>query len=215
MPIDAKICGVKTPESLAAAARGGAAYIGLNFYPPSPRAVSPAQASALARQTPPQVKRVGLFVDPDDDTLAAVTAEVPLEILQLHGGETPRRIAAIKARFGLPVMKAIKVATADDIAAAEDYLSLVDLLLFDAKAPKTLKNALPGGNAIAFDWRLLAGRTWSRPWMLSGGLDADNLAEAVGITAARAVDVSSGVEDGPGNKSPDKIAAFLEAAHGL
>ena len=215
MPIDAKICGVKTPESVAAAARGGAAYIGLNFYPPSPRAVSPAQASALARQTPPQVKRVGLFVDPDDDTLAAVTAEVPLEILQLHGGETPRRIAAIKARFGLPVMKAIKVATADDIAAAEDYLSLVDLLLFDAKAPKTLKNALPGGNAIAFDWRLLAGRTWSRPWMLSGGLDADNLAEAVGITAARAVDVSSGVEDGPGNKSPDKIAAFLEAAHGL
>ena len=215
MPIDAKICGVKTPESVAAAARGGAAYIGLNFYPPSPRAVSPAQASALARQTPPQVKRVGLFVDPDDDTLAAVTAEVPLEILQLHGGETPRRIAAIKARFGLPVMKAIKVATADDIAAAEDYLSLVDLLLFDAKAPKTLKNALPGGNAIAFDWRLLAGRTWSRPWMLSGGLDADNLAEAVGITAARAVDVSSGVEDGPGNKSPEKIAAFLEAAHGL
>ena len=215
MPIDAKICGVKTPESVAAAARGGAAYIGLNFYPSSPRAVSPAQASALARQTPPQVKRVGLFVDPDDDTLAAVTAEVPLEILQLHGGETPHRIAAIKARFGLPVMKAIKVATADDIAAAEDYLSLVDLLLFDAKAPKTLKNALPGGNAIAFDWRLLAGRTWSRPWMLSGGLDADNLAEAVGITAARAVDVSSGVEDGPGNKSPDKIAAFLEAAHGL
>ena len=215
MPIDAKICGVKTPESVAAAARGGAAYIGLRFYPPSPRAVSPAQASALARQTPPQVKRVGLFVDPDDDTLAAVTAEVPLEILQLHGGETPRRIAAIKARFGLPVMKAIKVATADDIAAAEDYLSLVDLLLFDAKAPKTLKNALPGGNAIAFDWRLLAGRTWSRPWMLSGGLDADNLAEAVGITAARAVDVSSGVEDGPGNKSPEKIAAFLEAAHGL
>ena len=215
MPIDAKICGVKTPESVAAAARGGAAYIGLNFYPPSPRAVGPAQASALARQTPPQVKRVGLFVDPDDDTLAAVTAEVPLEILQLHGGETPRRIAAIKARFGLPVMKAIKVATADDIAAAEDYLSLVDLLLFDAKAPKTLKNALPGGNAIAFDWRLLAGRTWSRPWMLSGGLDAGNVAEAVGITAARAVDVSSGVEDGPGNKSPEKIAAFLEAAHGL
>ena len=215
MPIDAKICGVKTPESVAAAARGGAAYIGLNFYPPSPRAVTPAQAAALARQTPPQVKRVGLFVDADDDTLAAVTREVPLEMLQLHGGETPRRIAAIKARFGLPVMKAIKVATAEDIAAAEDFLQVVDLLLFDAKAPKTLKNALPGGNAIAFDWRLLAGRRWARPWMLSGGLDADNLAEAVGITAARAVDVSSGVEDGPGNKSPEKIAAFLEAAHGL
>jgi len=215
MPIDAKICGVKTPESVAAAARGGAAYIGLNFYPPSPRAVTPAQASALARQTPPQVKRVGLFVDPDDDTLAAVTAEVPLEILQLHGGETPRRLADIKARFGLPVMKAIKVATAEDIAAAEDYLQLADLLLFDAKAPKTLKNALPGGNAIAFDWRLLAGRRWTRPWMLSGGLDADNLAEAVGITCARAVDVSSGVEDSPGNKSPEKIAAFLETAHGL
>ena len=215
MPIDAKICGVKTPESVAAAARGGAAYIGLNFYPPSPRAVTPAQASALARQTPPQVKRVGLFVDADDDTLAAVTDDVALEILQLHGSETPRRIADIKARFGLPVMKAIKVATAEDIAAAEAYLQVVDLLLFDAKAPKTLKNALPGGNAIAFDWRLLAGRRWARPWMLSGGLDADNLAEAVGITAARAVDVSSGVEDGPGNKSPEKIAAFLETAHGL
>lgn len=215
MPIDAKICGVKTPESVAAAARGGAAYIGLNFYPPSPRAVTAAQAAALARQTPPQVKRVGLFVDPDDDALSAITDEVPLEILQLHGGETPRRIADIKTRFGLPVMKAIKVATAEDIAAAEAYLQLADLLLFDAKAPKTLKNALPGGNAIAFDWRLLAGRTWTRPWMLSGGLDADNLAEAVGITCAHAVDVSSGVEDSPGNKSPEKIAAFLEAAHGL
>jgi phosphoribosylanthranilate isomerase len=215
MAIEAKICGVNTPESVAAAAGGGAAFIGLNFYAPSPRAVTPELAAALARLTPPQVKRVGLFVDPDDETLARVLAQVPLELIQLHGGEAPRRIAAIKDRFGLPVMKAVKIATAADLAAADEIEQVADRLLFDAKAPKSMKHALPGGNAVAFDWRILAGRSWRKPWMLSGGLDAGNLAEAVTITGARAVDVSSGVEDAPGQKSSIKIKDFLDRARAL
>ncbi|MGF1608659.1 MAG: phosphoribosylanthranilate isomerase [Kiloniellales bacterium] len=215
MAIEAKICGVNTPESLAAAAGGGAAFIGLNFYPPSPRSVTPEQAAALARMTPPQVQRVGLFVDPDDETLARVLAQVPLDLIQLHGSEDARRIATIKARFALPVMKAIKIATAADLEAVEAIEPVADRLLFDAKTSKSMKNALPGGNAVAFDWRLLAGRRWRRPWMLSGGLEAGNLAEAVTITGARAVDVSSGVEDAPGQKSPSKIKDFLDKARAL
>ncbi len=215
MAIRVKICGIKTLESLAAAERGGASYVGLNFYPPSPRAVTGDQAAALAERVSAGVKRVGLFVDPDDTTLSQILAQVPIDLLQLHGAETPRRLAEIKARFELPVMKAIKVATAADLEPAEDYLDVADLLLFDAKAPKEMKDALPGGNALAFDWRLLAGRRWSKPWMLSGGLDPGNLAEAVGITGARGVDVSSGVEERPGVKSTDRIAAFLKAARSL
>ncbi|MCG8429918.1 MAG: phosphoribosylanthranilate isomerase [Candidatus Omnitrophica bacterium] len=215
MPIDAKICGVKTAEALAAAVAGGAAYFGMVFYPRSPRALTPEQAAVLARQAPPRIKRVALLVDPDDETLARVAGQVPLDLIQLHGNETPRRIAEIKARFELPVMKAIKIATAEDLAPAEDYSEVADRLLFDAKAPKSMKDALPGGNAVAFDWRILAGRTWPKAWMLSGGLDAGNLAEAVNITGAAAVDVSSGVEDAPGQKSPDKIAAFLDRARAL
>ncbi len=215
MPLECKICGVRTPEAVAAAAAGGAAWIGLNFYPPSPRAVTPAEAAALAADAPPGLKTVGLFVDPDDDTLAATLAEVGFDLLQLHGGETPERLAAIRARFGLPVMKAIRVAEAADLEAAAAYQPVADRLLFDAKPPKSMKNALPGGNALAFDWRLLAGRRWARPWMLSGGLDASNLAEAVRISGASAVDVSSGVESAPGIKDPARIAAFLAAASGL
>jgi phosphoribosylanthranilate isomerase len=215
MAIEAKICGVNTPESVAAAAGGGVAFIGLNFYAPSPRSVTPEQAAALARLTPPHVKRVGLFVDPDDETLARVLAQVPLELIQLHGSEDARRIAAIKDRFGLPVMKAVKIATAADLAAADEIEQVADRLLFDAKAPKSMKHALPGGNAVAFDWRILAGRSWRKPWMLSGGLDAGNLAEAVTITGARAVDVSSGVEDAPGQKSSIKIKDFLDRARAL
>ena len=215
MAVAVKICGVNTPEALGAAARAGAAYVGLLFYPPSPRAVTPAQAAALARQAPPGVQTVGVIVDPDDATLDEIVAQVPLDLLQLHGSETPRRVAAIKARFAVPVMKAIKVATAEDFAAVEGYGQVVDRLLFDAKAPKTMTDAMPGGNAVAFDWRLLAGRTWPRPWLLSGGLNPENLAEAVNISGAPAVDTSSGVEDEPGRKSPAKIAAFLDVANSL
>jgi phosphoribosylanthranilate isomerase len=136
-------------------------------------------------------------------------------MLQLHGDETPRRIRDIRRRFGLPVMKAVKLASASDVAAADEYLPVVDWLLFDAKPPAGMKGTLPGGNALSFDWSLIAARSWSRPWMLSGGLNSANLAAAVSATQASAVDVSSGVEDAPGRKSPSKIAAFLELASSL
>jgi phosphoribosylanthranilate isomerase len=215
MAVEAKICGINAPDAMDAAAKGGAALIGLNFYPPSPRAVAPEEAAHLASRVPPGVSRVGVFVDPDDDQLAATLAKVPLDLLQLHGRETPRRVAEIGARFARPVIKVIKVAKQEDLAAADAYLGLVERLMFDAKAPESAKAALPGGNAVAFDWRLLAGRRWAKPWLLAGGLTAENLAEAVRTTGARGVDVSSGVEDAPGRKSPAKIAAFLAAAKAL
>jgi len=215
MSVEVKICGVNTAEAVNAAVGGGARYVGLNFYPPSPRAVSADVAARLAANVPERVLRVALFVDPDDDTLGQVIGRVPFELLQLHGSEPPGRIAEITARFGLPVMKVIKVATAADLARADAFLGVAERLLFDAKAPKDMKNALPGGNAVAFDWRLLAGRTWPRPWMLSGGLTPENLKQAVTTSGARAVDVSSGVEDAPGRKSPAKVAEFLEKARTL
>jgi phosphoribosylanthranilate isomerase len=212
MSVEVKICGVNTAEALAAAVAGGADYVGINFYPPSPRYVTPARARALADQAPARVTKVGLAVDLDDGEIAAILAAVPLDMLQLHGNESPARVAQIKDRFGLPVMKVVKIAGPADVVAAGAYFRVADRLLFDAKPPKEMTGALPGGNALAFDWQLLAGKTWPLPWMLSGGLDADNLAEAIAISGARALDVSSGVEDRPGLKSPDKIRAFLKAA---
>ncbi|HEX6103010.1 MAG TPA: phosphoribosylanthranilate isomerase [Alphaproteobacteria bacterium] len=207
----AKICGINSPAAAVAAAAGGAAYIGLVFYPPSPRSVTPETAAQLAALVPERVGRVGLFVDPTDDELQSVLSRVPLTMLQLHGRESPARVAEIKRRFGLPVMKAIGVAAPEDRDAAASFLGVADWLLFDAKPPKD-PGALPGGNARPFDWRILAGRSWPLPWMLSGGLTANSLADAVRITGAPVVDVSSGVEDRPGVKNPDRIRAFLEAA---
>jgi phosphoribosylanthranilate isomerase len=207
----AKICGLNSPAAAVAAAAGGAAHIGLVFYPPSPRAVTVEAAAELARLVPERVGRVGLFVDPTDDELQSVLSRVPLTMLQLHGRESPERIAAFKRRFGLKVMKAIGIAGPGDLDAAAAYVPVSDWLLFDAKPPKE-PGALPGGNARPFDWRILQGRSWPLPWMLSGGLTAGTLAEAVRVTGARAVDVSSGVEDRPGVKNPDRIRAFLEAA---
>jgi phosphoribosylanthranilate isomerase len=215
MTIETKICGLNSLEGIESAAKGGAELIGLNFYPPSPRAVTPEEAAQLAGRAPPGMTRVGVFVDPDDDQLAATLAKVALDLLQLHGGESPRRVAEIRARFERPVMKVVKLAKEEDLAAVPAYADLVDRLMFDAKPPKAAKNALPGGNAVAFDWRLLAGTRWPKPWLLAGGLDADNLAEAVRTSSAPGVDVSSGVEDAPGRKSPAKIAAFLAAAKAL
>ena len=215
MTIEAKICGVNTTQAAAAAVQGGADFIGLVFYPPSPRAVTPKQAHAIAAQVPARVKKVALVVDADDNTLGEICAAVPLDLLQLHGDENPERVAQIKSRFGLPVMKVIKVASAEDIAGARAFQGVADRLLFDAKAPADMKNVLPGGNALAFDWTLLAGRSWPIPWMLAGGLHAGNLAAAVQSSRTRAVDVSSGVEDKPGVKSPAKIQAFLDAAKAL
>lgn len=215
MPIQAKICGINSVAAAETAARGGAAFIGLVFYPPSPRALTPAGAAKVASAAPASVKKVGLFVEADDDAIAAALAAVKLDLLQLHGAETPARLADLKERFGLPVMKAIKIAGAADVAEAERYLEAADWLLFDAKAPEEMAGALPGGNALPFDWRLIAGRSWPRPWMLSGGLTAENLAEAVRISGATVVDVSSSVEDRPGHKDPARIAVFLDVARRL
>lgn len=215
MSIEVKICGINAPGALSAAVEAGADYVGFIFYPPSPRYVTPDEAGALARAAPAHVRKVGLLVDADDETIADTVTAVRLDMLQLHGRESPGRVAEIRARFALPVMKAVPIAGADDVAAADDYCRAAERLLFDAKPPKDMEDALPGGNALAFDWRLLAGKTWPLPWMLSGGLDAGNVAEAVQTSGARAVDVSSGVEDRPGLKNPDKIRAFIAAAKAL
>ena len=215
MTVKAKICGLGSEAAVAAAAAGGASFVGFVFYPPSPRAIAAARAAELGRAVPAGIAKVGLFVDAADAAIADVLAAAPLDMLQLSGDETPRRVKDIRRRFGLPVMKALRLASAADVAAADAYLPVADWLLFDAKPPPEIAGALPGGNAISFDWSLLAGRSWSRPWMLAGGLTAGNLAAAVAATHAAAVDVSSGVEDSPGRKNPEKIAAFLELAASL
>jgi phosphoribosylanthranilate isomerase len=210
-----KICGINSPEALLAAADAGADLIGLVFYPPSPRHVTAEQAAALAALAPARVLKVGLFVDARDADIARVLERVRLDMLQLHGRETPDRVREIRGRFGLPVIKAIPVASAQDVETATEFEAVADRLLFDAKPPMTMEGALPGGNALRFDWELLRGRRWKAAWMLSGGLLPENLAEAVEITGARAVDVSSGVEDRPGHKDPARIRAFLAAAKRL
>lgn len=215
MSVDAKICGINSAPALEAAAAGGARFVGFVFYPHSPRALDVEAAAALVGRVPRGITRVGLFVDESNETLDSILRRVPLDMLQLHGQETPARIAEIRRRFGRPVMKAIKVAAAADLETAAPFDGTADWLLFDAKAPPQMTGALPGGNALSFDWELLAGRRWNRPWMLSGGLNAGNLAEAVRVTGAPVVDVSSGVEDRPGAKSPAKIAEFLKLARNL
>lgn len=215
MSVDVKICGLKTPAAVNAAVEGGAVMVGFVFYARSSRCLTPALAGALGQLVPAGVAKVGLIVDADDETIAGILAEAPLDILQLHGHESPARVAEIRARFGLPVMKAISVSEAADVAAAQAYVPVADRLLFDAKPPKAMKSALPGGNALSFDWFLLSGKSFGRPWMLAGGLNANNLAEAVAQSGAKAVDVSSGVEDRPGEKSVSKIKEFLDIAHSL
>ncbi|MCC6007867.1 MAG: phosphoribosylanthranilate isomerase [Rhodobacteraceae bacterium] len=204
-----KICGITRPEDVDAAAGAGAEYIGFVFFAPSPRALSPARAAPLAQRAPAGLCKVGLFVDVDDATLTAILAEVPLDLLQLHGAETPDRVAGIRALTGLPVMKAVGIAAAEDLPRLDAHARAADMLLVDAKPPRGA--ALPGGNGLAFDWRLVAGRRWPVPWMLAGGLDARNVAEALRLTGAPAVDVSSGVEASPGVKDPARIADFLAA----
>jgi len=214
MALAAKICGVASGAAVDAAVEGGAAYLGFVFYPPSPRSVTPDAAARLCAAVPAGVIRVGLFVDADDAAIAAVLDRVPLDILQFHGRESPARVAEARTRFQRAVMKAVAVAGAADVAAAAQYEDVADLLLFDAKPPRK-PDALPGGNGLAFDWRLIAGQSWRRPWMLSGGLTAELLPEVVRICEAAIVDVSSGVEDLPGHKDPAKIRAFLAAARRL
>lgn len=210
MMVDVKICGLTTPGAVKAASAGGAKYIGFVFFPPSPRSVKPAIAAELGGYAKPGILRVGLVVDADDELLAEIVASAHLDRLQLHGRETPDRVAEVRRRFGLGVIKALPIAGPDDVAAAHAYEDVADMLLFDAKAPEGADR--PGGNALSFDWDLLVAERWRRPWMLAGGLTAANLAEAVQRSGARALDVSSGVEDQPGVKSVLKIEEFLRIA---
>jgi phosphoribosylanthranilate isomerase len=208
--IRVKICGLRTTADVAAVAASGAAYAGFVFFAKSPRNLTIAQARDLALAAPPGLAKVALVVNADDATLDAITEAMPLDMLQLHGHESPDRVAEIRTRYGLPVMKAVGVADEGDLAAVFDYSLVADQLLIDAKPPKNAD--LPGGNGLSFDWRLVAQRRWLRPWMLAGGLTPENVAQAIRLTNARQVDVSSGVESAPGVKDPARIAAFVKAA---
>lgn len=212
MDVRVKICGLREAAHVEAAAEAGARYVGFNFFPKSPRFVSVSDAAALALAVPDGVAKVALTVDATNETLDAINAAVPLDMLQLHGSESPERVAEIKARYGLPVMKVIGVAERADLAALEIYQWVADQILVDAKPPKGA--VLPGGNGLAFDWSLLLGRIWRRPWMLAGGLRPDNVALAIRSTNARQVDVASGVESAPGVKDEALIRAFVSAATG-
>jgi phosphoribosylanthranilate isomerase len=213
MPTKVKICGLKTETALEAALAGGADYVGLVFFPPSPRNVTPAVAKALASRARGQAKIVALMVDPDDALIAEVVAAAAPDLIQLHGHETPTRVAEIRTRWGIPLMKAVPVETADDARAARQFSPAADLILFDALAPAD--SARPGGNGAPFDWRTLLGVTEGIPFVLSGGLTPDNVAEAIRLTGATTVDVSSGVESRPGEKDPELIRRFLRAAKGV
>ncbi len=213
MEVRVKICGLRRAADVVAAAAAGAAYAGFVFFPKSPRHLTVDAARARARGAPVGLCTGALTGVADDATLDAIVGAVPLDMLQLHGREAPERVAEVKARYGLPVMKAIGVADEGDLAGLLEMSLAADQLLIDAKPPKGA--ALPGGNGLAFDWRLLVGRKWLRPWMLAGGLTPENVAQAVRLTGARQVDVSSGVESAPGVKDPARIAAFVQAAQGV
>jgi len=204
-----KICGLTTDAQVEAAVKAGAAYVGFVFFEKSPRNVTTKQARALALRVSDGVCKVALVVNPSDAELDAILAEVPIDMLQLHGNESPERVIEVKARYGLPVMKAVGVANVDDLRKLDDYVRVVDQILVDAKPPKN--TVLPGGNGLSFDWQLIAGHRWAVPWMLAGGLTPENVAEAVKVTGAQQLDVSSSVESAPGVKDEAKIAAFLAA----
>ncbi len=207
-----KVCGITTPEALAAAAAAGADEVGFVFFPASPRALTPDAAAALSATLEGGPGRVGLFVDPSDDELAATLAAVPLDTIQLHGEETPARVAEVRARFRRPVMKVLGIATEADLAAMPLHAAVADRLLLDAKPPPGA--ALPGGNAQPFEWRLLQGIAVGRPWLLAGGLTPANVAEAIAISGAPGVDASSGMERTRGVKDVALIADFVRAARG-
>ena len=210
MSTTVKICGLTSPEGVAAAVSAGARYLGFVFFAKSPRHVTPEQAAALAAEVPLGIAKVGLFVNPDDALLQTVLAQVPLDMIQLHGSESPARVTEVRALTGLPVMKAVGVAEPRDLDALWDYGLVADMLLIDAKPPKDAE--LPGGNGLAFDWRLLAGRQILKPWLLAGGLTPENVSQALRLTRAPGVDVSSGVESAPGVKDPDRIRDFIARA---
>jgi len=211
--IDVKICGLTTAEAVETAAKHGASHAGFVFFDPSPRNVRPRDISAIAKAAPKGMKRVGIFVDPDESLLERAIAAGRLTVLQFHGSETPEKLKAIRARHGVDIWKAIPVSGASDLERAKRYEGVADRILFDARMPKASR--LPGGMGIAFDWKLLKSYKHRMPWGLSGGLTVDNIAEAIDITGASLVDISSGVESEPGIKDVAKIAAFLDAVKQL
>lgn len=208
MAVDVKICGIQEPVALYAAIEAKAAFVGFVFHETSRHLVTPEQAGALSKLVPPSITRTGLFVDAEDDEIFAVLNKASLDLLQLHGNETPERVAEIRAMTGLPVMVALRIATAEHLIPVPAYEAVADLLLFDTR----LGDIPTGGTGKTFNWSLLTGRQFKKPWMLAGGLKAENLSEAVRISGTRAVDVSSGVEDNSGHKSPAKIRGFIEIA---
>ncbi len=208
-----KICGLTDSAGIRAAARGGAAYMGFVFFAKSPRDLPFDKARELMIEVPPGVCKVALIVDADDAFLDRLTTNLPVDMLQLHGHEAPERVAEIRNRTGLPVMKAVGIADAADLPQLDEYARVADQLLVDARPPRNA--TVPGGNGLTFDWRLIANRRWTVPWMLAGGLTPDNVGQAIGLTGADQVDVSSGVESAPGVKDEQKIAAFLHAAKGV
>jgi len=214
MALAVKICGLTTEVDRDLATALGARYLGFVFYPPSPRSLAPEAARPLVESAAGSVATVGVFVDPDDAWLDAVLTEAPLDFLQLHGAETPERVAEVKARTGRRVIKALAVADAADVSRHRAFLDVADMLLFDAKPPK-VPDAIPGGNGLAFDWRLLAGKKIALPWLLAGGLDETNLEEAIRLTGAPGVDVSSRIEIAPGVKDPERLRRLLERAREL
>lgn len=210
MDVRVKICGLREEAHVAAAVEAGARYVGFVFFAKSPRNVTVEVAARLAATVPPGVAKVALVVDATDTALDSIVAAVPLDMLQLHGQESPERVAGIRARYGLPVMKAVGIAGPEDVEKIALYGKVADQILVDAKAPKGA--AVPGGNGLAFDWTLIARKYWPCPWMLAGGLTPENVAEAIRLTGAQQVDVSSGVEIAPGVKDAALIRAFVAAA---
>lgn len=213
MPVVIKICGLRTPDAVDVSLHAGADMVGFVFFPPSPRHIDLATARLLGARVRGRARKVALSVDADDELLAACIEALEPDMLQLHGTESPKRVLAVKARFQLPVMKAIAVETRDDLESVAEYAEVADQLLFDARAPHDATR--PGGLGTPFDWRLLKNLDPRVPFMLSGGLNPDNVAEAIKITHARGVDVSSGVERAPGDKDPDLIRAFVRAVRGV
>lgn len=210
--IRVKICGLSRPQDIDAVVAAGAAYAGFVFFGKSPRNVTPAVARDLALLAPVGLAKVALVVNPTDVFLDELTTMVPLDMIQLHGSESPERVAEVRARWGLPVMKAVGVADEADLDKLSIYQQVADQILVDAKPPKTAD--LPGGNGLAFDWRLIAGRRWTKPWMLAGGLTPATVDRAIALTGAAQVDVSTGVESAPGVKDAARIAEFVAAAQG-
>jgi len=213
MAVKAKICGLTSKDSVDASVKGGAFMTGFVFFKASPRNISPANAHALTSRVPDTIHKIGLVVDADDPWLDDIVKNSGVNGLQCHGSETPERIRHIKNRYGLPVIKALAVATADDLQHVDAYRDAADMILFDARPPKGADR--PGGNALSFDWSILSGQQFSLPWLLAGGINAGNITEAVRQSRATMVDVSSGLETAPGVKSVDKIQEFLKIVSAL